>query len=76
VDDLQDRCEQFRMCSEQQAQRDRKREHPLPYWHPGDDVINKVRGRLHHAPGATAGTETTPLATEGHELFMGAVGAT
>jgi len=28
VDDLQDRREQFGMCSEQKAKRDRKREHP------------------------------------------------
>jgi hypothetical protein len=76
VDDLQDRREQLGMCSEQNAQRDRKREHPLPHRHPGDDVIDQVGGGLRHAPGATARTEAAPLATEGHELFMGTVGAT
>ena len=76
VDELQDGCEQLRMCSEQQAKRDRKREHPLPHRHPGDDVIDQVGGGLRHAPGATARAEAATLATEGHELFMGTVGAT
>ena len=35
VDDLQDGREQLRMCSEQQAKRDRKRDHPLAHRHPG-----------------------------------------
>jgi hypothetical protein len=35
VEDLQDRREELGMCSEQQAQRDRKREHPLPLPSPG-----------------------------------------
>jgi hypothetical protein len=76
VDDSQDRREQAGMCSEQPAKRDRKREHPLAHRHPGDDVLDQVGGGLRHAPGATARTEAAPLATEGHELFMGAVGAT
>jgi hypothetical protein len=75
VDDLQDGREQLGMRSEQQAKRDRKREHPLPHRHPGDDVIDQVGGRLRHAPGATARTEAAPLATKGHEPLMGAVGA-
>jgi len=54
VDDLQDGREQLGMCSEQQANRDRKREHPLAHRHPGDDVIDQVGGGLRHAPGATA----------------------
>ena len=76
VDDLQDGREQLRMCSEQQAKRDRKREHPLPHRHPGDDVIDQVGGGLRHAPGAAGGTKSTPLAGKGNELFMGTVGAT
>ncbi len=63
------------MGREQQAQRDRKRDHPLPYRHPGDDVIDQVRGRLCHAPGTATRAEPAPFATEGHELFMGTVGA-
>ena len=65
---FEDRREQLRMRSEQQAKRDRKREHPLPHRHPGDDVIDQVGGGLPHAPGATARAETATLATEGHEL--------
>jgi hypothetical protein len=76
VDRLQDRREQLRMSCEQHAQRYGKRDHPLPYRHPGDDVIDQVRGRLGHAPGATARTDATPFATKGDELLMGTVGAT
>ena len=75
ADDLQDGREQLGMRSEQQAKRDRKREHPLLHRHPGDDLIDQVGGRLRHAPGATARTEAAPLATKGHEPLMGAVGA-
>ena len=52
VDDLQDGREQLGMRSEQQAKGDRKREHPLPHRHPGNDVIEQVGGGLRHAPGA------------------------
>ena len=58
MDDLQDGREQLEMCSEQQAKRDRKREHPLPHRHLGDDVIDQVGGCLRHASGATARAET------------------
>ena len=64
------------MCSEQQAQRDRKREHPLPHRHPGNDVIDQVGGRLRHAAGTAGGTKATLLTGEGDELLMGAVSAT
>ena len=39
-------------------------------------MIDQVGDGLHHAPGATARAEAATLATEGHELFMGTVGAT
>jgi hypothetical protein len=39
VDDLQHGGQQMGMCGKQQAQRDRKRQHPLAHRHPGDDVI-------------------------------------
>jgi len=73
VYDLQDRREELGMSGEQQAQRDRKRDHSLAHRHPGDDVIDQVRSRFHHAPGATARTDATLFATEGDELLMGAV---
>ena len=75
VDDSQDGREQLRMCSEPQAKRDRKREHPLAHRHPGDDVIAGGR-RSPPCAGATAQAEVATPATEGHELFMGTVGAT
>ena len=74
VDDSQDGARAGEMCSEQQAQRDRKGQHPLAHRHPRNGVIDQVGGRLGHAPGATARTEAATLATEGHELFMGTVG--
>jgi hypothetical protein len=43
---------------------------------PRDDVIDQVGGGLRHAPDATARAEAATLATEGHKLFMGTVGAT
>jgi hypothetical protein len=64
VDDLQDRREGLGMCSEQQAQRDRKREHPLPHRHPGDEVIDQVGGGLRHVPGPAGGAKSTPLTGE------------
>ena len=70
VDDLQDRREERGMCSEQQAQRDRKREHPLAHWHPGDGVIDQVGGRLRHAPGTAGGTKATPLTGEGYDSIL------
>ena len=43
---------------------------------PGTKPCSLVGGGLRHAPGAAGGTKSTPLAGKGHELFMGAVGAT
>ncbi len=42
MDDLQGGGEQVGMRGEQQAQGDRKGQHPLPHWHPRDDVIDQV----------------------------------
>ena len=39
------RREQLGMCSEQQANQDRKREHPA-HRHPGDDVIDRCPGSV------------------------------
>ena len=76
VDDLQDRREELGMGSEQNAQWDRRREHPLPLPSPGDDVIDQVGGCFRHASRSAGGAKATPLATEGHELLIGTVGAT
>ena len=38
------------MGGEQDAQRDRKREHPLTHWHPRDDAVDQMSSGLRHAP--------------------------
>jgi transposase len=48
----------------------------LAHWHPGDDVIDQVGGRLRHAPGTTGGTKAPLLTREGDELLLSAVSAT
>lgn len=35
-------------------------------------MIDKVGGRLDHAPGATAGAETPPFAAEGNQVLVAA----
>jgi dTDP-4-dehydrorhamnose reductase len=50
---LQYRRDQFGLRSQQHAQRDRQRQHPLPNRHVGDDVIHQVRRGLRH-PARTA----------------------
>ena len=83
VDDLQDGREQLRMtgASSSGCVANSKRSrigNESTHWRtaPGDDVINQAGARLCHAPGATARAEAATLTTEGHELFMGTVGAT
>lgn len=39
-------CHQLGLCSQQQAQRDRQRKHPLVHRHMRDDVVHQVRRRL------------------------------
>ena len=50
VDHLQHRGEQLRVSGEQDAQWDRKRQHPLAHRHLRDHVIDQVRGALRRAP--------------------------
>ena len=64
VNDLQYRREQLRMGGEQDAQRNRKRQHPLAHRHPRDHVIDQVRGALRHAPRPARGAKPAPLAGE------------
>ncbi|MBI3155434.1 MAG: hypothetical protein HYZ20_08490 [Burkholderiales bacterium] len=49
---LQHRRDQFRLRGQQQAQRDRQRQHPLPHRHMRYDVVDEVRRGLRHAPRA------------------------
>ena len=77
--DLQHRCHQLRLCSQQQAQRDRQpnwqRPHPLAHRHMRDDVVDQVGGGLRHAPRAAGGAEPSALAAESHQLVVTAVTA-
>ena len=73
VDHLQHRGEQLRVSSEQDAQRDRKRQHPLAHRHLRDHVIDQVRGALRHAPRAARGAKPASFAREGDQLLMAAV---
>ena len=54
VTDLQHRCHQVRLCSQQQAQRNRQPKwqtpHPLAHRHWRDDVVDQVGHGLRHAP--------------------------
>jgi hypothetical protein len=49
---LQHRRDQLGLHGQQQAQRDRQRQHPPPHRHMRDDVIHQVGGGLRHAPRA------------------------
>ena len=63
------------MRSEQNTQRDWKRQHPLAYRHAWDDLVDQVRGALGHAPRAARGAKPAPLAGERHQLLVRAVSA-
>ena len=49
---LQHRGDQLGLGGQQQAQRDRQRQHPLPHRHMRHDVVDEVRRGLRHAPRA------------------------
>lgn len=53
---------EFGMGGEQNTQRDRKRQHPLPDWHPWNVPIDQVRSHLHHVPRAAEGGKPPQLA--------------
>ncbi len=73
--DLQHGRHQLGLRGQQQAQRDRQRQHPLPNRHMGDDVVHQMRRRLRHASGAARRAKAAPLAAEGDELVVAAVTA-
>jgi hypothetical protein len=72
---LQHRRDQLGLPGQQHAQRDRQRQHPLPYRHVGDDVIDQVRRGLRHAPRAARRTEPAALAAEREQLVVAAIAA-
>ena len=64
VDHLQHGREQLRMCREEDAQRERERQHPLTHGRLRDDVIDQMGGGCCHAPGAAGGTKAASLDNE------------
>ena len=72
---LQHRGDQLGLRGQQQAQRDRQRQHPLPHRHVWDDVVDKVRRSLRHPARAARETEPTPLAAERQRLVVAALAA-
>ena len=73
VDDAQHRREQLGVRREQNTQRDRKRQHPLPDRHARDDLVDQDRGALGHAPRAARRAKPAPLAGKRHQLLVRAV---
>ena len=69
------RCEQLWLGGEEGTQRNRERQHPLTHRHARDDVIDRVRSGLCHAPGAARRAKPASLAGEGDQLLMRALGA-
>nr|WP_234413820.1 hypothetical protein [Ideonella sp. A 288] len=67
---LQHRRDQFRLRGQQQAQRDRQGQHPLPHWDMRDDVVHQVRRGLRHTPRAARRAEPATLAAEGQQLVV------
>jgi len=49
---------------------ERHAQYPLSDWPFRQDLIDQMRSTVSHAPCATRGTESPPLATEGHQLLM------
>ena len=79
MDNLQHRRDQLRKSSEQDAQRNRKREHPLAYGCARDDVmalgqpLDQVSGGSHHAPHPARRAQPAPLTGEGDQLLVRAL---
>ena len=73
VNALQHWREQIGMGGEEDTQRNWKREHPLPHWHPWDDIVDQVRSALCHTPCPAGGAKPAPLAGEGQQLLVAAL---
>ncbi len=60
---------------EDERKTDRKRQHPSPYRHARDDLINQAGSALSRAPGAARWAKPAPLAGKRHQLLVSAVSA-
>jgi len=70
VDDEQHGREQIGMGGQQDAQRDRKREHPLAHRHARDHTVDQVGSALRHAPRPTRGAKPAPLTRKRNQLLV------
>lgn len=59
----------LRPAREQETQRIWNTQHPLAYRLLGEDLIDQQRRALGHAPSATTRAETSPFATERHQVL-------
>ena len=64
-----------RAGGEQNAQRNRQRQHPLAHRHRRDDAIDQVGGGFRHAPCAAGGAKAALLTGKGNQLLMGELAA-
>ena len=68
-----DAPEQLCVVSEARAQRERKRQHPLPQGYRRQHVLDEMAGCLRHSPAETRGAESPAPTAERHELTLAAV---
>jgi len=61
------------MRGEENAKRDRKRQHPLPDRHAWDHPIDQAGSRVSHAPRAARGAKPTTLTGKRGQLLVGAL---
>lgn len=71
---LQHRRDELGLRGQQQTQRDRQRQHPLPHRDMWDDVVHQVRRGLRHASRAARRAEFAPL-SERQQLVVPAIAA-
>jgi hypothetical protein len=65
--DTQHRADGLRLAGEQEAQRVRKTQHPLPHRPRAKHLLHQVPRALGHAPRPAAGAEAALLAGKGHQ---------
>lgn len=66
-EDAQDGAREWGVVGEAVAEREGKREHPLPHRDLGHDPVHQVRGRICHAPAAARRAEAAAFAGEGDD---------
>ena len=64
-----------RVVGAEPAHARRQGQHPLPYWHLGQQAIDEPGGGVGHAPAAARGAEASALAGEGDQLTLAPLAA-